>query len=876
MIGPPKWPFRILKLICRDDMIEILYGDVIEIYQSRAKKRGRRIANVLFVIDVLSLIKPFAMKQPYRVNRATGALTLFKSYFKLSFRNFLRNRMSSGINLFGLIIGLFVPLMIAQYALFELRYDQFHTNYDQIYRVSFQREMENEVVFDGATTFLPVGPLMMDEYPEVLNQCRFYYPFTHGMVNYGDEAYHLEKPFFVEQSYFELFDFQLLSGDRSSVLSEPNTVVLSEDLARKYFGDKEPIGERIKFSFEDGEADLVVKGILENPRMDSHIRLDILISFSTLNQWEIFQQSDWSLPFYHTYIQLMDGTSVDEFEQKVNEILLRSRSEAAARGTLESFRLQPLQGIHLDSDLTFEMEQNGNRQAVNFLVLIASMILLLAYLNYINLTTAFASIRAKEVGIRKVMGSFRNQLISQFLTESFIVNFIGLSLAVLSVYLLARPFSSLLGIYFEFSTDGTFWLAILAIVALGAILSGIYPAWVLSGYQPITVLKGKFITSKKGSLLRKVLVGAQFIISIIIIGGTILVRQQTDFLLNKDLGFEDEKMLVVNSPRVMDPESYLSRVRGFGNEIKSLPDINGFTHSGSVPGKVMSAGSFTNADKQGSEPVSMHIVTVDYDYFKTYDLRILSGRAFSRDFPSDQMGAVLNEAAVQALGFEDYEAAIKGKIGLGERQFNIVGVVKNYNHQSLRNDYDPIVFAFLPQRTVYWSMNIETGDLPQTLKSIEEKMLSYFPGNSFEYHFLDQAFDQEFKAELKYAALLAGFSVLAILLAALGLFGLASFIVMQRAKELAVRKVMGARGWDVFAYLTFSFLWPMLIGCFIAWFGLYFAGNSWLQNFPFRIGLSWIIFGLPVGIVVGMTCLTLGIQTIKASRIKPALALRNE
>ncbi len=866
----------ILKRLCSEEQLEILYGDSLEIFYKRVGKVGPLKAKVLFVRDTFSMLKSFAMKKPTSGSKF-GSLSLVGNYFKMSLRSMAKNKLSSGINFFGLSAGLFAALLIGQYVNSQLNYDRFHKDYDDIYRLSFTRKVNNDIVFNGATTFYPVGPQLNTDYPEVASQCRLYYPFTHGVINIGENAYTEEKPVFVDDVYFTFFSYNLLVGDKNTVLENPNAVVLSEALAEKYFGTEDPIDKVIRFSFEDGATDLRVTGVMNNPRPDSHLRLNMLISMRTLDQWPVFEQSSWQLPFYHTYIKVVEGAEIEAVEKSADAVLLANRPQGQENGNAEYFKLQPLKDIHLDSDLTFEMNENGDREAVNFLAGVAILILLIAYLNYINLATALSIKGAKEVGLRKVMGSPKFDIVIRFVFEALLFNAICLLLAIGVVALTVGYFSNLLGTFFGLSNNPLFWILIVSLVAVGALISSIYPALILSGFRPISVLRGKFASSKKGSLLRKVLISSQFIISVAMIGGTILLNQQTNYLLSKDLGFDGDKVLVINAPRVTDPNrSYLTAIRSFGNELITSASVNAYTHSGSVPGKVMSAGTVARMGINNPEPVSMHLNTTDYGFFETYGLQILAGRGFSDAIMSDDSAVVINEAAMEALGFTTAEDALNGKIGSRGFQFNIIGVVSNYHHTSLKTTYEPIAFLLRPQRTIYLSLNVNTSQMPQTLEEIKGQMKEHFPDSPFDYFFLDQTFNQEFQAELRYAAVFKGFSILAIVLAAMGLFGLSTFLLTQRKKEIGVRKVLGAEGSHLFALLSSSFFIPITIGSVMACLLLYAGGSRWLESFPFRVSLQWIVFVMPILIVAAMVGLTMAIQTINAMRIQPASTLRNE
>ncbi|MEP5611621.1 MAG: ABC transporter permease [Cyclobacteriaceae bacterium] len=874
---PPKWPFWILSKVCSDRQLEILYGDAIEIFQRRVMTKGVGKARLLFIRDTLSSIKYFSLKWSGNQRSLASTLAIYKNYLKLTLRSFSKNRLATNINFFGLVVGFFAALLIAQYAIYEMNYDHFHEDYDRTYRVSFKRVQNNQIAFHGATTFLPVGPTLLEEFPEVYNQSRFYYPFAHGVFNDREKAHHIEKPVFVDETFFEVFSFKLLEGDSESALAQPNSVVLSETLAKKFFGSKDALGRQLRFSFEDGAAELIVTGVMQNRRSDSHLQLDVLMSMKTLRQWPTFKSSEWSLPFFHTYIQLKDGTNPQVFENKSGVILEKFRKENIGDGISESFILQPLQDIHLDSHLTFELEENGNRQAINFLILIAILILVIVYLNFINLTTALSSLHAKEVGIRKVMGSHRKQLIPRFLIEALVMNVIAFLIASVAVVLSLDYITALTGIYFELTTDLSLWSMFFGVVMLGAVISTLYPTIVLTAYEPITVLRGKFSLGDKGSLLRRILISTQFAITVAMIGGMILISQQTDFLLTKDLGFKSEQLLVISAPQeVSENGDYLSSLRSFENGALNRASIHSFTSSSSVPGKVLSSGTIGGVGDKNEEEVSLYFNSVSYGYFETYGLTFLSGRPFSRSVLSDQQGIILNHAALQSLGYGENDNVIGEKIIDRGTEFEIIGIVNNYHHSSLKTSYEPIIFVLRPARPLYLSLNVSTSNLEITLEELAREMKLHFPADPFEYFFLDQVFDQEFKAELRYGDLLKGFSFLAVILAALGLFGLSSFLITQRTKEIGIRKVLGATPANLFSFLSSFFLVPMVSGGFLACAGLYYFGSIWLRSFPFRIELQWLVFLAPLATVLLMTGITMVVQTIKAQRILPAETLKNE
>ena len=875
--SPPKWPVHILSRLCSEEQLEILYGDVYEVFHKRVRQEGRLKARLLFYRDAFSLIRPFALKRSEKIYPALSFVHMLNIYLKTGFRNLSKNRLTSFINLFGLTLGLVAVLLISQYAAFELSYDKFHREWDKVYRVSFSRTVNDEVFFNGATVFRPVGPALKENFPEVESQMRFYFPFTHAELRVEDRSFNEEKPIFADPTFFDVFSYPLIAGNQETALAEPNKVLLSRRLAERYFGAKEPLGKVLQFSFESGKTNLEVSGVLENPRADSHLKLDMLVSFSTIDQWDGFDGTDWQLPFYHTYIKFGQKPNVVDFESRGSALVESFRPPNLGNNISDKIKLQPLSDIHLDSDLTFELFENGDRKSVNLLIVIASLILTIAYLNYINLATARSVKRAKEVGVRKILGSEKRQLVYQFLTESSILNFIALTVAVLILIPLTPFFSDLIAKDFRMSTDPVFWMIIVGVTFLGSILSGIYPALILSGYKPIYVLKGNFISSRRGGLLRKALVSFQFVIAVTMIGGTMLLLKQTDFLLNQDLGFDASQTMVMNAPRNAENEQdYLSSIRTFSAEINSLPAINGFTHSGSVPGKVLSSGQFQSKSNGNGETVAIPVNTIGLGYFKTYGLEFLVGRGFSEKVSTDMDGVVLNEAALDVLGFQNVEEALNQKIVTRERELNVLGVVKNYHHSSLKESYKPLVFVYAPMRTLYFSFNLATDDLVSSLDKLESLVTEHFPSTPFEYTFLDQTFDAEFRSELRFAKLFKAFSLLSILLSGLGLFGLTAFMVNQKAKEISVRKVLGAQGLHILKLLTSAFMSPLIFGSLAAWGIIYYVGNEWLNGYAFRTELSWTFFVVPVGVVAILSAFTIGNQTLKALRSEPTKALRNE
>ncbi len=871
---PPRWPLFILERILSDRQLEVLYGDVMELYDDRIQYMSASRAKWLFIRDAFSLIRPFAIRTLFTEQKA-NSWAMFANYIKLAVRSAKRNKTSSLINIVGLVFGFFAAITISMYVFHELTYDRFHFSYQNIYRVSFQRWVNNDLEFNGATTFSPVGPAMIDVYPEVKQQCRLYYPFAPGIASRENNSFHIEKPIFVDDSYFRLFSAGLKAGNPSTALRDPNSVVLSESLAYQYFGTEDPIGKVLTFSFEDGKTDLVVTGIADNPRNDTHLDLEFLISMNTLDQWAIFKDIEWRLPFFHTYI-FLEGADKEHFEMKASSLLDDHRMEMRSEGVKEFFKLQPIKDIHLDSDLTFEISQNGNRQAVNFMIIIAIMIMIIVYLNYVNLVTALNAKRSREVGVRKVMGSKRSQILTQFTVESICLNFLALIVALVLTFASFRYLTEWIGVDFSFVVDPVFLFLIVAITGIGALIFGFIPAIMISSVETITVLRGKLLSGVKGSGLRKVLVGLQFLITISMVGGLILLTDQTDYLLNRDPGFAVDQVLVINAPHIQYEENdYLRHVRRFGQEVTAFSMVNSFTHSGSVPGKVMSSGRIRRMGENQDE-VTLSINAVDFDFFETYELEFLAGGPFSKIKQGNDVKLILNQAAMESLNFLTPKEAIGSKVFSRGQEFEVIGIVNNYHHTSLKSAYEPIAFVFSPARTLYLSINIQTDQLTETLQLLEDEMKRHFPSNPIEYFFLDRTFHEQFKSELSYIRIFRAFSILAVVIAIMGLYGLSTYVLSQHEKEIGIRKTLGAGYTHIFRFMGNFFFIPWMIGSVIALFLLVLGGTLWLETFPFRIDLPWTVLGIPLFLVVTLSLIIITIQSIKAWHVQPADVLKLE
>jgi len=800
---------------------------------------------------------------------------MLTNLLKVALRNIIRNKVYSLINIFGLAIGTFASMIICWYVQFEFSYDKFNHHIDELYRINYQRIKNNETNFESAAVFKPVGPLLNSTFSQIKNQTQLYYLDGHAALGYEDNLFDQRRIAFADDNLFKLFSFKLLHGDRSTVLRASDQAVLSESVALRLFGTSNAVGKVFRFSFESGKIEnCLVVGIMQDPPYNSHLKLDLAISFSSLEQWTEFEKNAWNWPFYHTYVQL-DSKTIDyeSFNGQLSQILKGNRPDRSTEGISEVFTLQPVKDIHLKSDLWFEIGQNSDSKNIYFILLIGAFIIMLAYLNYINITTVKSLERAKEVGIRKTLGSGNWQLVFQFLLESLLINLVALLLALLMVKLFIPNFSELTDIPLQRYNPGVeFWGILSALFLFGGMLAAITPSIVLSRNLPSSILSGGQDQSG-GNFMRKSLVVLQFAISIFLISGTFTVYQQLQFIKNRDLGIDLTDVLAVNAPRFTDDNIYESKVLAFKKQILSNSSVETFSASGSVPSKWMSEGNmFRTSENDEGSPFNM--TEIDFHYFDVYDIKLLAGRNFAEHLTNDLNAVVINMSALKSLGFKNPEEAI-GKKVIGFREMEIIGVIEDYNHASLKSEFDPIMFRLNPASKENFSFELNNLE-KYTLTQLEETYKQAFPGNPFEYYFVADAFQAQYKPEMNFAKVFGLFTALAVIIASLGLFGLASYIASRRIREVGIRKVLGASSFDIFVLLNRYFMLLILISALLAWPFVLLGANVWLNNFAFKINVGWMILVVPTMIIALIALITMSYQTIKTSMIRPVEILKYE
>jgi putative ABC transport system permease protein len=800
---------------------------------------------------------------------------MFHNYLTSLWRYVSKNKVFTFINVAGLAIGMLACMLIAQFVLHELSYDNFLDKKDRIFRLQLDRYDKGELSTRWASGAAGIGPDIKANFPEVEKYSRLIR--LNATLANGDIFFKEENACFASEDFFKIFSIKLIEGVDSVVLKEPFKMVLSKSMAKKYFGKENPVGKFLKFN---GKTDYEITGVFEDLPANSHIQVDALGSISSLMKLWNTQMDSWQWDGFMTYVLLNEKTDPKKFESKLPAFVQKHEGEELKKNNAGMvFHLQAVSDIHLDSDFIMEFKPNGSRQSVYFLSVVAMLIMLIAWINYINLSTAKSIERAREVGVRKVLGGFRSQLIQQFLTESLFLNVLAVLLAVAAAFLLTHWFSGLTGrvLGYALFQQPLFWIVLAALILSGALLSGLYPAFVLSSFRPVEVLKGKFRNSDKGVWLRKGMVVVQFIASITLMVGTFTVYRQISFMRNQELGVNIDQAVVINSPTVTD-STYKHKFQAFKQRISQYPEVVSVCASTSVPGVQpdWNAGGIRRLSQREDEQNQYRIIMMDGEFIKSFGLQMATGRAFSDEVANENKNVLLNESAVRLMGFAKPEDAINDQIFFWGDTFKIVGVVKNYHQESLKKAYDALIFRYDEAPGGYYSVKFNTQKVKASMSQFELAWKEIFPGNPFHYFFLDDHYNKQYQADQQFGNIFGIFSGLAIFIACLGLFGLSSLTALQRTKEIGIRKVLGASLFGILRLISKDFI--VLIGVAIvlsiplsAW-----IMNSWLQDFATRIPLAWWLFAIPgIGVVV-IALLTVSIHTLKAAMSDPVKSLRYE
>ncbi|MFA6085222.1 ABC transporter permease [Mucilaginibacter sp.] len=807
---------------------------------------------------------------------------MFKNYIKTAFRSLKKNKGFTLINVFGLALGLCVCMLIVFYVIDELSYDKFNTKADRIYRVN------NEIKFGGNTNDYAVSPAplaqtFLNNFPEIEKATRFR-ERGNFKVRKGDENIQEHRFVYADPQVFDVFTLPMLQGDPKTALNDPKSVVINETTAKKYFNTTDAVGKSLIFN---DTLLYKVTGVIKDIPKQSHFNFDFLLAMSGLNE---SKENSWLSNNFNTYLLLKKGASVARLDAKFPEVVRKyvgGELQAAVHMTYDQLEksgsyfkltLTPLKDIHLTSNRVAELSGNGNIQYVYIFSAIAIFILLIACVNFMNLSTARSSNRAREVGVRKVLGSPRKYLIAQFLSESIIVTFIATVIAVIGAWLLFPVFNQIADKQLAFTVSIFAWLLPVLFVAVLVIgcLAGSYPAFFLSAFQPIDVLKGKLSAGFKGGFLRSFLVVFQFSVSIFLIIGTLVIHHQLKYIQNKDLGYDRQQVMIINNIDALD-----NRAKVLKEELRRLPGVVSTTMTGYVPtgGWRNSTTFFQSQALDTKTALASQLWDVDEDYVPTMGMKLVAGRNFSKENKVDSSAVILNEAAVKLLGFKN---AINKELyrpmdnmAKTFKQLHIIGVVKDFNFNTLRENITPVIFSLSENRGSL-AIRINTANTNTLIAQIKGKWRTLSPNQQIDYSFMDEDFERTYRTEQRMGNIFIAFTSMAIIIACLGLFGLAAYAAEQRTKEIGIRKVLGANVSIIVAMLSKDFIKLVIVSILIASPLAWLAMQQWLNSFAYRDGIKWwIILSAGIGAIV-IAFITISFQSIKAALANPVKSLKSE
>ncbi|HEY4613405.1 MAG TPA: ABC transporter permease [Bacteroidota bacterium] len=804
---------------------------------------------------------------------------MFSNYIKIAIRNLLKHKAYSVINIAGLAVGLVCCLLIGLYVQDELSYDRYHEKIARLYKVvTDSRTPEKESRF--ALTPAPLGETFLRDFPEVESYVRLFTFFGNASVHYGEKSFIENKIYFADSTFFSIFSIPMVAGDPVTALTQPNSIVLSETMARKYFANENPLGKSMRLNTN---FNVQISGVMADIPSNTHFHPDFLVSMSSIGMSR--STMFISNMNFHTYLVLREGATAEELEAKlpatlkqyaapqVAERFGQSFEDRTAAGFSMAWSLLPMSNVHLYSQREYEIEANGNITTVYIFSIIALVVLLIACVNFMNLSTARAASRAKEIGVRKVVGSNRTQLLAQFFIESTVMSMLALFIALAAVELVIPEFNALAGkqIKTNFFGNGMWLFGFFGIALVVGALAGTYPAVFLSSLRPVFVLKGGLSSGKRASSIRSGLVVFQFAVSIALITGTLVVRNQLGFISGQKLGFKKEQVLVIKHASSLGQQREV-----FKQELLKSPTIMSASASTTVPGKLFGRSTYKDARAPSEASHVMHEMEVDAEFVPALGMKLVAGRNFSSSIASDSAAVIVNQAAASLFGWAD---PIGQKLAYPGPQAGwrgtVVGVVEDFHFESLHTQIQPLVILHQPG-FAYISVRIQPEHTANSIQFIETTWKRFAPQQPFEFSFLDQDFETLYRAEQQTGMVFTAFATLAIFIACLGQLGLAAFVFEKRTKEIGIRKVLGASVTGVVGLLSKDFLKLVLIANLIAWPVAYTIMSQWLESFAYRIEIGWWIFALAGGLAILIAFLTVSFQAIRAATANPVEALKYE
>lgn len=816
---------------------------------------------------------------------------MIRNYLKIALRNLGKRKGYSFLNIAGLAIGMTSCMLIFHHVSYERSYDEFSPHAKDIVRLRLDSYQKGNLAFKSATVYPAIAPTIRKDFPEVQDFCRLHDAEMLLTNEANNVKFNETKGYYADPSFVKMFDVDIVKGNPSTALDGPDKMVISESMSRKYFGNAEALGKALTVRDPGSIQTYQVTGVFKDYPKNSHLMVDYLVSYSTLGKQLQLNgdtsnatETSWGWYDFYSYLQLKPGTDYKKLESKLPAFCdqyINSQEWYKTNNNRAELHLLPLKDIHLYSNHNQEAEVNGNGQAIGFLFLVAIFIIGIAWINYINLATARSVERAREVGVRKVLGALKSSLIRQFLVESFLLNVIAFLFSLIAFNLLLPAFDRFVGrdVHTAFSLTSDYWMLFLALFAGGTLLSGLYPSIVLSSFQPIAVLKGVFKSSAGGISLRKGLIVIQFVTSVVLIAGTIIVYQQVSYMRKQQLGVNIDQTLVLQGAGSLQDSLYQTTFQPFKNELLQHSAIKNVSASTSVMGNEIYWTSGTSRiDKPNETAVTLYHLGIDHDFLPAYDLKLVAGRNFSKEFTTDNKAVLINERAVALLGYKDANEVVNGNFRLrrGRDTLAIVGVVGNYHHQGLRKAIDPMIFLLRPNTRNYYSVKFRTTDVQETIGAVQKVWTKYFPADPLNYFFLDETFNQQYKSDALFGKVFGIFAFLAILIACFGLLGLSAYNVLQRAKEIGIRKVLGASVQNILLLLSKDFLKLIVVALVLAIPVGWFVMHEWLQDFAYRIDITWWVFAIAGFISLGIALLVISLQAFKAAMENPVKSLRTE
>jgi len=801
-------------------------------------------------------------------------VTMLANYLKSTRRTLLRHKTNFVINVSGLSLGMVCSILIMLFVADEFSYDRFHDDSDHIYRLRVERYSGGGASEFSSAAAGPMLPAALADVAQIEVGTRL---FRNSVsVKYGNISYFEEQAYFVDAAFFDVFSFKAIAGDTAQAMINPDSLVMTESTAQRYFSTENPIGKMLEIS---GRF-MTVRAVVSDVPAQSHFTFDLLVSFSTLESLRGGPSTEWSWwgLDYHTYLKLTPGSDPDAVGELLHEMPSRYVGDQESDSGFKQFLyLQPLKDIHLTSNYRYELGNNSTRQTVFVFAAVALFVLLIACINFINLSTARSAERAKEVGLRKTLGAERPQLVSQFLGESVAISLISLIVALVAIQLLLPSFNTLAekSLALNYLQQWPLLLGLIAVAVTVGLLAGLYPALVLASFTPTDALKAQSTPGSANAWLRQGLVVLQFAISVILIIGSLVAQRQLNYMLSSDMGFEKEQRLVINANYA---DSLEDQLEPFRETLLTIPGIEMVTASQSIPGRPMPTNVADLQRGQNDEGQTFFFLPVDHDFIDTYGLEVISGRGFSREYETDAGSAfILNEAAYEALGWTDAQQPLGREL---TRQFgdsrNIIGVTRDFNYRSLQFEIEPLVLYMRTDSYAFVTIKLTTENLLDTIAETERVWLEFVPEMPFEYFFLAEDFAEQYHLEVQISRLLKAFTLLAIGIACMGLFALAAFMTEKRRKEVGVRKVLGASAGQIVLLLSYSFSKPVILAALIALPVSWLMANQWLEVFAGRITVSWDIFAIAVALALIVALATVAVQALKAARANPSRSIRLE